>query len=284
MGTMVAPQSPPSLPDLRVVAVADLLLHEQHDAQRSEPLLLRLQADQVLRNPPIVAAIDGDHRYVVLDGANRVTAFEQMEVPHIVVQVVDYGDAELTLGSWHHLVTGLGRTAFAEQLERLPGLIVESASLLHARAQLARREVLAFIVHPGHDVFTVRVDGSLHQRVTRLNDMVDIYRSSGRIFRVNTDHLDGLLPHYDDVTALVVFARHDPAEIVELARVGARLPAGITRHVIQRRALRVDFPITLLREARSLVDKNAALDVWMKRKVERKQVRFYQESTFVFDE
>ena len=41
-----------------------------------------------------------------------------MEVPHIVVQVVDYGDAELALGSWHHLVTGLGRTAFAEQLER----------------------------------------------------------------------------------------------------------------------------------------------------------------------
>ena len=41
---------------------------------------------------------------------------------------------------------------------------------------------------------------------------------------------------------------------------------------------------SVARGAALLVDKNAALDVWMKRKVERKQVRFYQESTFVFDE
>jgi hypothetical protein len=284
MGTPAAPQAPPSLPDLRVVAVADLLLHEQHDTQRSEPLLRRLQADQVLRNPPIVAAIDGDSRFVVLDGANRVTAFERMDLPHIVVQVVDYGNVELALNSWHHLVTGLAREVFNGQLERLAGLIIEPASLLHARAQLARREAMAFIVHPGNDVRTVCVDGTLHERVARLNDMVDIYRSSGRIFRVDTDHLEGLLPHYDDVTALVVFARHDPAEIVELARLGARLPAGITRHVIQRRALRVDVPLAELREAKSLADKNAALDVWVKSKVERKQVRFYQESTFLFDE
>ena len=284
MGPPAALQAPPSLPDLRVVAVADLLLHEQHDMQRSEPLLARLQADQVLRNPPIVAAIDGDSRFVVLDGANRVTAFERMDLPHIVVQVVDYGDAELALDSWHHLVTGLGRAAFNQQLARLGGLAVEPATLLHARAQLARREALAFIVHPGNDVRTVCVDGTLHERVARLNDMVDIYRSSGRIFRVNTDHLDDLMAHYDGITALVVFARHDPAEIVELARLGARLPAGITRHVIQRRALRVDFPLADLRAAKPLADKNAALDAWMKHKVERKQVRFYQESTFLFDE
>ena len=264
--------------------VADLLLHEQHDAQRSEPLTHRLQTDGVLKNPPIVAAINGDRRFVVLDGANRVTAFERMGLPHIVVQVVDYGDADLVLDSWHHLVCGIERAVFAERLDRVPGLIVGPSGLMHARAQLARREALAFIVYPGQDFCTIRVDGSLHERVARLNDTVDAYRSDGRIFRVNTDHLDGLLPHYDDVTALVVFARHVPAEIVDLARIGALLPAGITRHVIPGRALRVDLPIALLRESKSLADKNAALDDWMKHKVVRKQVRYYQESTFVFDE
>lgn len=278
------PQDPPALPDLRIVPVADLLLHEQHDVHRSGPLAHRLQADGVLRNPPIVAAINGDPRFVVLDGANRVTAFAALALPHIVVQVVDYDDADLVLGSWHHLVCGIGRAGFAGRLERLPGLIVEPAALLHARAQLARREAIAFIVYPGPDICTVRVDGTLHERAARLNDMVDVYRSDGRIFRVDTDSLDGLLPQHDDVTALIVFARHAPAEIVELARIGARLPAGITRHVIPRRALRVNLPLALLCEPKSLADKNAALDDWMKHKVGAKQVRFYRESTFVFDE
>ena len=284
MGRTTALQAPPALPDLRIVPVADLLLHEQHDAQRIAPLTRRLQTDGVLKNPPIVAAINGDRRFVVLDGANRVTAFAQMNLPYIAVQVVDYDDADLVLGSWHHLVVGMGRSGFVDRLEVLPGLIVKPTGLLHARAQLARREALAFIVYPGQDICTIGVDGSLHERAARLNDMVDVYRSQGRIFRVNTDHLDDLLPHYDDVTALVVFACHDPAEIVDLARIGARLPAGITRHVIPRRALRIDLPIALLGESKSLAEKNASLDDWLKQKVVRKQVRFYQESTFVFDD
>jgi hypothetical protein len=272
------------MPDLRVVPVADLLLHEQHDVQRSEPLTQRLETEGVLKNPPIVAEVSGERRFVVLDGANRVTAFERMGLPHIVVQVVDYEAADLVLDSWHHLVCGVEHAVFADRLAALPGLIVERTELMHARAQLARRESIAFIVRGGQDTCTIRVDGSLHERVARLNDMVDAYRSDGRIFRVNTDHLDGLQPHYDNVTALVVFARHAPAEIIDLARIGARLPAGITRHVIPRRALRVDLPIALLRGPESLADKNTALADWMKHKVERKQVRYYQESTFVFDE
>ncbi len=272
------------MPDLRVVPVADLLLHEQHDAQRSEPLTRRLQTDGVLKNPPIVAAINGDQRFVVLDGANRVTAFERMGLPHIAVQVVDYGDAGLVLDSWHHLVCGIERAVFAERLDRVPGLIVAPSGLVHARAQLARREALAFIVYPGPELCTLSADGSLHERVARLNDTVGAYRSDGRVFRVNTDHLDGLLKHYVDVTALVVFARHVPAEIVDLARIGALLPAGITRHVIPGRALRVNVPIALLLESKSLADKNAALDDWIKRKVVCKQVRYYEESTFVYDE
>ena len=83
---------------------------------------------------------------------------------------------------------------------------------------------------------------------------------------------------------LVVFPRYEPAEIIDLARVGARLPAGITRHVIPRRALRINFPMSVLREERSLPEKNAWLKEWMKQKIALKEVRFYQESTFLFDE
>ncbi len=281
---MIQPQRQPEMPDLRVVAVADLLLHEQHDAQRSVPLLERLRADGVLKNPPIVASIPGEQRYVVLDGANRVTAAQSLGMEHIAVQVVDYEDPELILDTWYHLIKGMSVEQFKDLLAHLPGIRTEASDLMHARALLARRESLAFVEYPHGEVCSLFAEGNLHQRTQRLNDIVDLYKVHGRIFRANTDHLPSLLPLYDDITVLVVFPHYAPAEIVDLARVGAFLPAGISRHLIPRRALRINLPLAVLGNGASLDEKNRWLSSWMKEKVATKTARFYQESTFLFDE
>jgi len=281
---MTMHQRQPEMPDLRIVPVSELLLHEQHDAQRSEPLIQRLQADGVLKNPPIVARVGSEHRYVVLDGANRVTAARGLGILHIAVQVVDYEDPELVLDTWHHLVKGIGCAHFKSMLEAVPGIEFEPADLMQARAQLARREILAFVQYPQDEVCTLRASGDLHQRTQRLNEIVDLYKVQGRIFRANTDHLPSLMPFYDDIAALVVFPRYAPAEIIDLARVGAYLPAGITRHLIPRRALRINLPLTALGNDTSLAEKNAWLLDWMRARVASKAARYYQESTFLFDE
>jgi hypothetical protein len=281
---MATHQRQPEMPDLRVVPAVELLLHEQHDAQRSEPLLQRLQTDGVLKNPPIVAPIRGEQRYVVLDGANRVTAMHALGIAHIAVQVVDYEDAELILDTWHHLVRGVGAEQFKGMLQAVQGVKIELADAAHVRAQLARREILAFVEYLNGDVWSLQASGDLHQRTQRLNEIVDLYKVRGRIFRANTDHLPSLLPFHDDVAALVVFPRFAPAEIIDLARVGACLPAGITRHLIPRRALRINLPLTVLSGGASLPEKNAWLVDWLKQKMDSKTVRYYHESTFLFDE
>jgi hypothetical protein len=281
---MATHQRQPEMPDLRVVPAAELLLHEQHDAQRSEPLMRRLQTDGVLKNPPIVAPIRGEQRCVVLDGANRVTAMRALGIAHIAVQVVDYEDAELILDTWHHLVKGVGIEHFKGMLQAVQGVKIELADAAHARAQLARREILAFVEYPNGDVWSLQASGDLHQRIQRLNEIVDLYKVRGRIFRANTDHLPSLLPFHDDVAALVVFPRFAPAEIIDLARVGACLPAGITRHLIPRRALRINLPLTVLSGDASLAEKNAWLVHWLKQKTGSRTVRYYHESTFLFDE
>jgi hypothetical protein len=272
------------LPDLRILPVSSLLLHEQHDTQRSEPLAMRLATDGILRNPPIVAPIPGEPRFVVLDGANRVTALQSMGIPHVVAQVVDYEDEDLFLDTWYHLVSDLSREEFHRAIGALPDVSLQASDLIQARAELARREALAYMVYPDGDVFTVQVAGDLHLRAARLNDIVDIYKTRGKIYRANTDYVDKLLPYYDAVTVLVVFPRYQPAEIIELARIGARLPAGITRHVIPRRALRLNFPLSVLRDNWPLIEKNGYLKDWLKGKMANRQARFYQESTFLFDE
>lgn len=277
-------QSQNDMPKLRVVAVSDLLLHEQHDGQRTGPLVQRLQSDGILRNPPIVAPIGGEQAYVVLDGANRVTAMRSLQIDHIAVQVVDYEDTELILDCWHHLVNGLSSEQFRRNLAEVAGVQLEATELAHAQAQLARREVLAFVQYPDGEVWGIHARGNLHERTQRLNDIVDAYKSRGRIFRTSTHHLPTLLPLHDDVAALVVFPRFAPAEIVDLARIGACLPAGITRHLIPGRALRINLPLEVLADNQGVEQKNAWLDQWIRQKLSTRSARYYQESTFMFDE
>jgi len=281
---VVTHQRQPEMPDLRVVPVTELLLHEKHDVHRSEPLMQRLRNDGVLKNPPIVASIQDELHYVVLDGANRVTAMQALGFTHIAVQLVDYEDAELILDTWHHLVRGVSAEGLKGMLQAIQGVTIELADSANARAQLARREILAFVEYLDGEVWTLQASGDLHQRTQRLNEIVDLYKVEGRIFRSNTDHLRSLLPSFNDVAALVVFPRFTPAEIINLARVGACLPAGITRHLIPRRALRINLPLTVLSSGASLPEKNAWLLDWLKQKATSRTVRYYHESTFLFDE
>ncbi len=97
-------------PDLRIVSVRDLLLHEDVDLERVARLLDRLSADGILRNPPIVASLPGSDRYLLLDGANRVSALENLDIPHLLVQVEPYDNAELEI---RHPHLDMGQTQHA---------------------------------------------------------------------------------------------------------------------------------------------------------------------------
>jgi hypothetical protein len=109
------------MPVLRFVPVADLIPHEQADQVRTEPLVQRLRTEGVLKNPPVVAPIPGEPRYVVLDGANRVEAARRLGLPHLVVQVVDYEDPRLVVEAWTHVISGEDPQAFFEAVRGIEG-------------------------------------------------------------------------------------------------------------------------------------------------------------------
>ncbi len=274
------------LPDIRFVPVDALIPHEQHDQHRSGPLVLRLREQGVLRNPPIVTPLPPDEtRFVVLDGANRATAALEAGLPHIVVQVVRYEDPGIRLTTWHHALSALPPADLERALGAVEGLACLDTDLRHARAVLARREAIAFIALPDQRAITLHGGGELHQRNAVLNAVVDAYRGRTRFYRVASDLLGDARIEHPDVTALVVFPHFEPDEVLELATTGARLPAGITRHVIPWRALRLNVPLERLADRiESLAAKNLWLEEWLREKVHQRQVRFYQESTVLFDE
>jgi hypothetical protein len=82
----------------------------------------------------------------------------------------------------------------------------------------------------------------------------------------------------------MIFPSYEPVEILELAGGGERIPPGLTRHIIQGRAMRVNYSLDDLRANTSLEDKNVALTKWLQDRLDKKRMRFYAESTFLFDE
>jgi hypothetical protein len=277
------------LPDLRFVPVESLVPHEQHDDQRLQALVHRIREQAVLKNPPVVAQLAGesgsDPRYVVLDGANRATAARAAGLPHMLVQVVRYLDPLVQLSTWSHALSGLTRAEFEEDLRRIAGLTLRECPIMHARALLARREALAFIAYPGGPALTLHGGADIREHNELLNAVVDTYRTRGRFYRVTSDSLEEAQARHPDVTAVAVFPHFEPAEVLELAASGARLPAGITRHLVRWRALRLNIPLEWLADAaRTLDEKNRWLQEWLKEKISMRQVRFYEEPTVLFDE
>lgn len=274
------------IPKLLILPADALILHEDVDVRRVEPLVERLQVDGFLKNPPIAAPIDCplgcQGRHVILDGANRTTALWKLEAPHHLVQVVDYHDVELD--TWGHLVTSISREVFTQTLAQA-GLELEPTSREDARERLAGRKIAASITVPGGNVLAVLGAGSLASETRVLRRLASVYNGRSVIHRVKTDHLADLLPLYDDVAALIRFPSYEPDEIMRLADDGHKLPTGITRHIIHGRALRVNLPLSVLMdEQRTTEQKNQWLRDWIKQKLAGREIRYYQESTFLFDE
>ncbi|PJF47218.1 MAG: hypothetical protein CUN48_09860 [Candidatus Thermofonsia Clade 3 bacterium] len=272
------------LPDLRILPLDLLIPHERTDPRRVNPLLARIRDEAVLRNPPIVAPFgNGDKQFVVLDGANRITAMRTLGVPHALVQVVDYSQVQLFV--WHHAITQCSVEALLAQIRGIPGLRIYEGDLTHARAMLARREALAFIsCDHTHKTDILCGGGDVRERTALLNQLVDMYEGCAKVQRTISDNLREVRQSFSDASAVVVFPRYEPAEIIELARIGVMLPAGITRHVLPLRALRVNYPMAILRSDMSLAQKQGHLSEWLHECLMNRRVRTYTEPTVLFDE
>jgi hypothetical protein len=288
MSTQIHPYDLIKAPDLRILPLNLLVEHEYNDEQRTTPLAQRLEAEGFLKNPPIVAPLgEGDPRFMVLDGANRTTALSSLGYPHVLAQVAAYEEPTITLTTWHHLISGIDAVEFSELLCCVEGVDLFPLDLLHAKAALARREILMYMMRVDRKVFAARpkIPGLfVHEQNQLLNALVDTYKSCVHVHRAMTESLEEAIRLYSDLAGVIVFPKYDTFEVLALARDGELLPAGLTRHLIQGRILRVNYPLSELKSKEPLEVKNARLQEWLRNKMASKEVRFYGEMTYLFDE
>ena len=273
-----------SLPRLEILPVANMVVHEWHDEQRTPPLIARFQQSGVFRNPPIVTSLqDGSQRYMVLDGANRITAFQKMGIPHVVVQVVDPDDAGLKLYNWNHVVWGWESSELLSALAKLSdvNLVIGEGEM----PDLVGDSGLAMMQMAHGDLYTIRTSvEAFEQRVGILNTIVDSYKDQAKLDRTNEWSVVRLKAIYPDLCGLVIFPHFEVHQVLSLVAKGCLLPAGITRFMISPRVLHLNYPIDEMAAEETLEEKNATLQRFIQERIADKGVRYYAEATYLFDE
>ncbi|MFM8319424.1 MAG: ParB N-terminal domain-containing protein [Chloroflexota bacterium] len=283
---MSAIENMPEFPTLAFLPVKNMLIHERHDNQRTRPLILRIRASGVFRNPPVVSPLqDGSGRYMVLDGANRVTALEEMGYPHILVQVVQPDDPGLGLHCWNHIVWEMNPLRFLDGIRSIAGLELVPGAAPDYTPQLAANCGLAVVQTPAGGCYVLCCEAeTLKERVDLLNAIVDSYKDRARLDRTSVRDVRSMADIYPSLSGLVIFPAFGVHDLLRLAGDSYLLPTGITRFIISPRALHLNYPLEELASDQPLEEKNRKLDRWIQERLAHKGVRYYAEPTYLFDE
>ncbi len=273
-----------NLPTLKILPIDSLVLHEDHDMQRSAPLIEKLRAAGILRNPPIVMPLaEGANRYMVLDGANRVTSLMEMEFPHIVAQVVQPNDPNVNLQTWNHIVWGMKPAALIGALKKIKG-----AKLVKVNAKKsmdAPKYVPVSVRLPDGALYLLDEDpADLTSHIQTLHSVVNAYKTRASLDRTSQTLIDAFRGIHKNLTGLVVFPHFKIRTLLKLASQHVVLPTGITRFTVSPRALHLNYPLHELSSGKPIEYKQAYLQQWIDERVKKKGVRLYSEATFLFDE
>lgn len=263
-------------PNLQIIPASAPLPHEEHDSQRSDPLMETISQADVITNPPILTHT-GDDLYIILDGANRCYSFEALGFPYILVQIVSYFSDQVELHTWNHVVSGWDAEVLLEQTNALPDVEMTEGQ---------DKNAIVHISLPDGRMFALNAPvQSVHERNAALRDFVRIYQRNARLNRTPLTESAEVWRSFPDADALVLFPGYEPKDIIEAARYKAYLPPGISRHIVHGRALQLNYPLEYLQDtSQPLEEKNAHLQKWVQQKLKERQVRYYAEATYQFSE
>jgi len=257
----------PGAPDLRVVPIEQIRQHEKIDPLRVERLRRRIEIDRVQLNP-MVCAEASSGELVLLDGATRTSALREMGLRHAVVQIVQPNQIELE--TWHHVVRDCPPEETLSRIANCSGIsVVENTGppLIHLNDE--RR----FSVVP--------MDTSPNEA---LNALVDTYIGKWNVSRVADPGADSVAWRFPDWSMIVKFPVLSTEDVVHAAVENDYLPAGITRFVIEGRALRLNVQLALLETSLTQAEKQEQLDVLLEERAHAGRIRRYEETVYVLDD
>lgn len=276
----------PKLPELRIVRSEGLFPHEYVDPTRVDPLRSALQEDGILKNPPVVIPFPGrTGEYVVLDGANRTTAFKELEIDHVVVQVVRPGREEIRLRTWNKVISGAPPERLFHSLYDLFGVMPAPSDRKERLERYSSRARLAYLSLPDGSAWEIGSEReNLPERIRLLRQLDMVTSEVGDSERTSEIDASQFMGVFQPLAGLVIFPPFEIEEVLEVVAQDLCIPSGLTRFVIAPRALRINYPLERLQKSGTMEEKQGALETWIEERLRSRNVRYYAEATFSYDD
>jgi hypothetical protein len=220
----------------------------------------------------------------VLDGATRTTAFQRLNYPHLIVQVVRPEQQDFELHTWYHAISSPQPfTALQKYLSQVDGLNLTHLPTEALQTAFQQPHTLCYFLAPdGSATLAQAAPGA--DRLAVMNALVTAYTNWGEVERTLLTDLSRLLAQFPQMTAVAVFPQFKPADVFNTASQGNLLPAGLTRFVIPGRILRLNADLARLKQDEPLPAKRAWFNQFLEEKLARSRLRYYQEPVVLLDE
>lgn len=275
------------VPHLELVPTDCIRFHENPERKRTLRLVERMRDEATLRNPPIVAEL-GSGQWMLLDGANRVSAFQELGWSHVPVQVIDYGDPDVQLKGWHHLLLEGKALDLHAAYAALPGMRVERLADGDLERSLELRELYAVLVDDATTAWGVYPGDGIVRLVPwmeALAKVVAAYEGRSPLERIKLADYENLPDVFRTVEhQLVLFPALSKPELMGLVRDGVRIPTGISRHLIPGRALGLHLPLSFLTAMADERAKQRHFHEFVDGLEMAGRIRYYEESVFIMNE
>jgi L-serine kinase (ATP) / ParB family transcriptional regulator, heme-responsive regulator len=269
--------------ELEILRIKDIKLHETTEYNRLRNVFDRIAGSKHLMNPVIVGRYNKD--LILIDGANRLSTLKEIGCKLAIAQVIDYKNSKIKLKRWHHLVYNLGLSdiiSFCGKLgltySRTP--YIKGAKLLKDKFNF----VLASDINKNESLI-INLPKNFRKTIEALNAITKMYFNVYDFDRSEEEiTIKDLRKYTRKKGTLIEFPCFTKKQIVEIANNHDRVPAGITRHILENRVLHVRYELEKLKDEKQLVKLQNELEKNLLNKIDKNKVRQYRESVIVFDE
>jgi L-serine kinase (ATP) / ParB family transcriptional regulator, heme-responsive regulator len=269
--------------ELELLRIKDIKLHETTEYNRLRNVFDRIAGSKYLMNPVIVGRYNKE--LILIDGANRLSTLREIGCKLAIAQVIDYKNPKIKLKRWHHLVYNADLDIIISFCNKLnlkysftghkdgSGILKDKFNYILASAITKNKSLL------------VELPKNFGKMLDVLNSFTKLYFNIYKFDRSEEEiTISDLRKYTRKKGTLIEFPCFTKKQIVEIANNHSRLPAGISRHILENRVLHVRFELAKLMDDARLDRKQKELEKYLLNKIDKNKVRQYRESVIVFDE
>lgn len=269
--------------DIRLIKLSDLLLHEATEHVRLDRVLGRISKDKFLNNPVIVGKYKD--KLILLDGANRYSSMTSLGCKLILAQIIDYASPKTKLETWNHIFYDLEMNDikfFCDQNK----IRYRMVSLKEGKSEMHKKFCCILCSNTfNNENILIKLPSKKDKMVEALSNFTKHFFDKYHFDRSESEiKISDLRKYSRRKGILIIYPHFTKEQIVSLASKGLKIPAGITRHLIQNRVLHLKYELKKLFDDKDIVKKNDELINSITKKIDGNKVRQYQESVIVFDE